>query len=204
VSVRCLVADDHPALLQAVCDYLRASALIVVGTAPDGERAIALAAETRPDVALVDFRMPRLSGVELITRLLAASPETKVVVYTADADEALVRGALGAGATAVLLKESPLDGLVRAVESVIAGATYVDSALAPFGLDRSVGTPVLTDRECSVLTLLAQGMSHDEIGAELSISGETVRTHVRKASKRLGGATRTETVAKALRLGLIA
>jgi DNA-binding NarL/FixJ family response regulator len=203
VNVRCLVADDHPALLQAVCEYLQANALIVVGTAPDGERAIALAAETRPDVALVDFRMPRLSGVELITRLLETSPETKVVVYTADADEALVRGAIGAGASAVLLKESPLDDLVRAVETAIAGATYVDPALTSLGLGAAIGTPVLTDRECSVLSLLAEGMSHDEIGAKLSISGETVRTHVRKASKRLGGATRTETVAKALRLGLI-
>ena len=204
MSVRCLVADDHPALLQAVCDFLEASDLIVVGTAPDGERAVTLAAESRPDVALVDFRMPRLSGVELISRLLAISPETKVVVYTADADEALVKGALGAGASAVLLKESPLDDLVRAVETAFAGATYVDPALAAFGLDTAVGTPVLTDRECSVLTLLSEGLSHDEIGAELSISGETVRTHVRKASKRLGGATRTETVAKAFRLGLIA
>lgn len=204
MSVRCLVADDHPALLQAVCDFLQANELVVVGMAPDGERAVALAAESRPDVALVDFRMPRLSGVELIARLLDTSPETKVVVYTADADEALVRGALGAGASAVLLKESPLDDLVRAVETALAGATYVDPVLTAFGLDTAVGTPVLTDRECSVLTLLAQGMTHDEIGAELSISGETVRTHVRKASKRLGGATRTETVAKALRLGLIA
>jgi DNA-binding NarL/FixJ family response regulator len=204
VSVRCLVADDHPALLQAVCDFLETNEVVVVGTSPDGERAVALAAETRPDVALVDFRMPRLSGVELITRLRETSPETKVVVYTADADEALVRGALGAGACAVLLKESPLDDLVRAVETAVAGATYVDPALTAFGLDAAVGTPVLTERECSVLTLLAEGMSHDEIGIELSISGETVRTHVRKASKRLGGATRTETVAKALRLGLIA
>lgn len=205
MSVRCLVADDHPALLQAVCDFLEAHEVTVVGTAPDGLRAIALATASRPDVALVDFRMPRLSGVELITRLLETSPETKVVVYTADADEALVRGALGAGASAVLLKESPLDDLVRAVETAVAGATYVDPALTAFGLyTAAVGTPVLTDRECAVLTLLAEGMSHDEIGAELSISGETVRTHVRKASKRLGGATRTETVAKALRLGLIA
>jgi DNA-binding NarL/FixJ family response regulator len=204
MSVRCLVADDHPALLQAVCHFLEANEFIVVGTAPDGERAVALAAETRPDVALVDFRMPRLSGVELIARLLDTSPETNIVVYTADADEALVRSVLGAGASAVLLKESPLDDLVRAVETSISGATYVDPALMTFGLDAAIGTPELTDRECSVLTLLSEGMSHDQIGAQLSISGETVRTHVRKASKRLGGTTRTETVAKALRLGLIA
>jgi len=204
MSASCLVADDHPALLQAVCDFLGANDVVVVGTAPDGERAVALAAETRPDIALVDFRMPRLAGVELIARLRDTSPETKIVVYTADADEALVRTSLGAGASAVLLKESPLDDLVRAIETAAAGATYVDPALATFGLDEAIGTPVLTDRECSVLTLLAAGMSHDAIGAELSISGETVRTHVRKASARLGATTRTEAVAKALRLGLIA
>jgi two-component system nitrate/nitrite response regulator NarL len=203
MSARCLVADDHPALLQAVCDFLGANGVVVVGTAPDGERAVALAAETRPDIALVDFRMPRLAGVELIARLRDTSPETKIVVYTADADEALVRTSLGAGASAVLLKESPLDDLVRAIETAAAGATYVDPALATFGLDEAIGTPVLTDRECSVLTLLAEGKSHGAIGAELSISGETVRTHVRKASARLGASTRTEAVAKALRLGLI-
>jgi DNA-binding NarL/FixJ family response regulator len=204
VSVRCLVADDHPALLQAVCDYLQANGLAVVGTAPDGERAVAVAAEAHPDVALVDFRMPHLSGVELIARLLEISPETKVVVYTADADEALVRGALGVGASSVLLKESPLDDLVRAIETALAGARYIDPALPGFGVEAAIDTPVLTERERTVLSLLAEGLSHDEIGLKLSISGETVRTHVRKASRRLGASTRTETVAKALRMGLIA
>jgi DNA-binding NarL/FixJ family response regulator len=150
VSVRCLVADDHPALLQAVCDYLHANGLAVVGTAPDGERAVGLAADAHPDVALVDFRMPHLSGVELIARLLEISPETKVVVYTADADEALVRGALGVGASSVLLKESPLDDLVRAIETALAGARYIDPALAGFGLEAAVDVPVLTERERTV------------------------------------------------------
>jgi two-component system nitrate/nitrite response regulator NarL len=203
VSIRCVVADDHPALLQAVSEYLQANTIDVVGTASDGERAVALAAGTRPDVALVDFRMPRLAGVELISRLLAKSPETRVVVYTADADDALVRGCLGAGASAVVLKDSPLDDLVRAVETAAAGGTYVDASLAGSGLGTTSATPVLTDRECSVLSLLACGMTHDQIGAELSISGETVRTHVRKASARLGTSTRTGAVAKALRMGLI-
>lgn len=204
MSVRCLVADDHPALLHAVCDFLSAHEIEVVATAPDGERAVARAIETGPDVALVDFRMPRLGGVDLIAKLSAVCPETKVVVYTAEGDESLVRASLGAGAAAVLLKDAPLDDLVRAVETVAAGGTYVDSSFAPLGLDGATTTPVLTDRELSVLTLLASGLSHDAIGAELSISGETVRTHMRKASARLGATTRTEAVAKALRLGLIA
>jgi two-component system response regulator DesR len=204
VSLRCLVADDHPALVQAVSDFLRGADVEVVATAADGEQAVALAAETRPDVALVDFRMPRLAGVELVARLREAAPETRVVVYTADADETLVRGALGAGADAVLLKEAPLADLSRALSTVVAGATYLDPALARFAVGAEVGTPMLTVREVSVLTLLAEGLTHDQIGARLSISGETVRTHVRKASDRLGASTRTEAVAKALRMGLIA
>jgi DNA-binding NarL/FixJ family response regulator len=204
VSLRCLVADDHPALVQAVSDFLHGADVEVVATASDGDHAVALAAETRPDVALVDFRMPRLAGVELVARLREAAPETRVVVYTADADEALVRGALGAGADAVLLKEAPLADLSRALATVAAGATYLDPALARFAVGAEVGTPMLTVREVSVLTLLAEGLTHDQIGERLSISGETVRTHVRKASDRLGASTRTEAVAKALRMGLIA
>lgn len=202
MNVTCLVADDHPALVQAVVDYLRAVNVDVVATAADGERAVALAIETTPDVALVDFRMPRLSGTELLERLRDAAPETRVVVYTADADEAVVRGSLGAGASGVLLKEAPLADLLRALTSVVAGSTYLDPALAALGLGD--GAPVLTEREEAVLSMLAEGLSHDQIGARLSISGETVRSHVRKACDRLGATTRTEAVAKALRMGLIA
>ena len=125
----------------------------------------------------------------------------RLLVYTADADEAVVRGSLGAGAGGVLLKEAPLADLLRALDSVASGATYLDPALAALGLGD--GAPALTEREGIVLSLLAEGLSHDQIGARLSISGETVRTHVRKASDRLGASTRTEAVAKALRMGLI-
>jgi DNA-binding NarL/FixJ family response regulator len=203
VNLRCLVADDHPALVQAVVDYLRGARIDVVGTAADGEHAVTLASELRPDVALVDFRMPRLSGTELLERLQEASPETRLVVYTADADETVVRSSLGAAATAIVLKEAPLADLLRALSTVVEGSTYVDPALAALGVGES-GTLTLTDREEAVLALLAEGLSHDEIGSRLSISGETVRTHVRKACDRLGASTRTEAVAKALRLGLIA
>jgi DNA-binding NarL/FixJ family response regulator len=204
VSTRCLVADDHPALLSAVADYLATENVTLVATASDGLQAVALAERERPDVAVVDFRMPRLAGIELLTRLREVSPATRVVVYTAEADEALVRGALGAGAAGVLLKESPLADLGRALAAASAGSTYLDPAVSGFGVGREERAPVLTARECEVLSLLSRGLTHDEIGAELSISAETVRTHVRKASTRLGASTRTQAVATALRLGLIA
>jgi DNA-binding NarL/FixJ family response regulator len=202
-NARCVVADDHPALLRAVSEFLEASGFTLAGDAADGERAVAVVQDKKPDVAVVDFRMPRLGGVELIRRLRETTPATRVVVYTGEANEAVVRAVLDAGAAAVLLKEAPLADLVRAIESVLAGSTYVDAMLAGFAFGGEEQRPTLTARERQVLLLLADGLSHDEIGGKLSISAETVRTHVRKACERLGASTRTQAVAKALRLGLL-
>ena len=197
---RCLLADDHPALRVAVASFLSENGFEIVGPVSDGRRAVALAAETKPELALVDFRMPRLAGIDLIHALHEVSPETHIAVYTADADERIARDVLDAGAVALILKEAPLADLVRALEAALTGNSYLDPALAK--------TPKpggkLTQRELEVLGLLAEGLQHEEIGRRLGISSETVRTHLRKASDRLGAATRTQAVATALRLGLIA
>jgi DNA-binding NarL/FixJ family response regulator len=200
------VADDHPALVAAVTSFLVASGYEVVGPAADGTDAVALAERERPELAVIDYRMPRLEGAELVRRIREASPVTRVTVYTAEADEVLVSEALAAGSSAVVLKEAPLDDLARALHSVQTGRPYVDPALARTALTANGDgrAPRLTERELEVLRLLADGLSHDEIGAQLSISAETVRTHVRKASDRLRAQTRTQAVATALRLGLIA
>jgi DNA-binding NarL/FixJ family response regulator len=205
-TLPCLVADDHPALAVAVASYLSAHGFQVLGPVADGDAAVALAAKEQPAIAVVDYRMPRLSGATLLERLREVSPETKLAVYTAEADETVVAEVLAAGGHAVVLKEAPLEDLARALASVLAGRPYVDPALARDTVlgGRSSRAPGLTEREIEVLRLLADGLSHDEIGARLSISGETVRTHVRKASDRLRANTRTQAVATALRLGLIA
>jgi DNA-binding NarL/FixJ family response regulator len=196
----CLVADDHPALLAAVSAYLEGNGFTVVGPARDGEAALRLATDEQPRLALIDWRMPRLSGGELVRAIGEASPRTSIAVYTADADERTAREALDAGAIALVLKEAPLADLVRALEAALAGRTYLDPALT-----RGPGHSTrLTPRELDVLSLLAEGLQHDEIGRRLGISSETVRTHLRKASGRLGASTRTQAVATALRLGLIA
>jgi DNA-binding NarL/FixJ family response regulator len=203
--LRCLVADDHPAVLAAMSAFVEEHGFELLGPAADGERALELVAEHRPDLAFVDYRMPRASGATLLQALKEASPETHIIVFTGQADEQLARAALAAGADAVVLKEAPLVDLVRAVDLVLAGRVYVDPVLAHSLLDeRPHSSSLLTKREQEVLTLLAQGLSHDAIGQRLSISDETVRTHVRKASARLNASTRTEAVATALRLGLIA
>lgn len=196
---RCLIADDHPALTSAVANYLSENGFEIVGPASDGRRAVLLAEAEKPDLALVDFRMPRLQGLELITAIREAAPDTLIVVYTGDADEQIAKDVLAAGAAALVLKEAPLADLVRALEAVLAGGSYLDP-----GVQRSqTVTGKLTPREVDVLTLLAEGLQHEEIGRRLGISSETVRTHLRKACDRLGATTRTQAVATALRMGLI-
>jgi DNA-binding NarL/FixJ family response regulator len=196
---RCLIADDHPALLSAVSGYLSQNGFEVVGPVSDGRRAVTLAADTQPELALIDFRMPRLAGTDLVRELKEASPDTVIAVYTADADEKIAHDVMAAGAVALVLKEAPLADLVRALEAALAGGSYLDPALQRAGSPKGKLTP----RELDVLRLLAEGLQHEEIGRRLGISSETVRTHLRKASDRLGASTRTQAVATALRLGLI-
>jgi DNA-binding NarL/FixJ family response regulator len=199
--IRCLVADDHPALVAAVTDFLESSGFEVVGQAGDGLAAVAGVRETMPDVALVDYRMPHLEGAELLAQLRESAPEMLIAVYTANSDQSVVRVVFEAGAHALILKDAPLSDLTSALKAICSGRRYIDPALARVALG-ATGKPALTPRESEVLAHVADGLSHDEIGQRLSISPETVRTHVRKACERLNARTRTHAVATALRLGL--
>jgi DNA-binding NarL/FixJ family response regulator len=204
--IACVVADDHPAVVEAVADVLTDNGIEVPGRARDGTDAVKLIESHRPDVALLDLRMPGLSGIEVARLVARSAPETAVILYTAFGDRALLTEALDAGARGFVLKEAPLAEVVRAVELVAAGRTYVDPVLAGV-LSSSAVTdkvPNLTERERAVLRLLADGMTNEEIGKTLFISPETVRTHVRKAMAKLDADTRTEAVATALRQSLIA
>lgn len=195
----CLVADDHPALLSAVSDYLTDHGFDVVGACRDGDRALATAAERRPALALVDYRMPRVAGADLVRALRERSPHTRVAVYTADADDAVVRDAIAAGADAVVLKEAPLADLVRALEALLEGRAYLDPGLAQ---PRSTAAQ-LTPRELDVLRLVADGRSHAQIAAQLGIGVETARTHLKNACDRLRASNRTHAVATAIRAGVL-
>jgi DNA-binding NarL/FixJ family response regulator len=186
----------------AVSDFLENHGFRVVGQAHDGPAAVAQAKETKPDVALVDYRMPRLEGAELLAELHESAPEMLIAVYTADSDQSVVRVVFDAGAHALILKEAPFTDLGQALGAICSGGRYVDPALAHVALGTAVSKPRLTPRESEVLAYVADGLSHEEIGQRLSISPETVRTHVRKACERLNARTRTHAVATALRLGL--
>jgi len=204
--VTCVVADDHPAVLEAVAEFLTTGGIEVVGRARDGEEALERIEHAKPRVALVDVRMPKLGGIELARRASRSAPETAILLYTGYGDRALLTEALDAGVSGFVLKEAPMDDLIRAVRDVAAGTTYVDPVLAGTLAASSVGArlPQLTQRERDVLRLLADGLSNEEIGKRLFISAETVRTHVRKAMDKLDADTRTQAVARALRDQLIA
>jgi DNA-binding NarL/FixJ family response regulator len=206
MSFRCLVADDHPAIVDAVSRFLEGTVgMDLVGTARDGQQAMRLIAETEPDVAVLDIRMPVVSGIEVARRLCADGAKTKVILYTASAERSVVLEALDAGASGFLLKEAPLDDLVRAIGMVCDGGTYVDPALAGVltGPRAAERLPALTKREREILRLLADGMRNEQVAVELSISPLTVRTHVKKAMDKLEADTRTQAVASALRGSLI-
>ena len=205
-EISVLVADDHPPVLDSVSRVLEARGFRVVGTAGDGETALRLIIDRRPDVALVDVRMRSLSGVEVARRAAELAPATSVVLYTGAGDHELLRKALDAGARGFLLKDASLDEVARVLRQVAGGEVYVAPGLADALVTPEIMAelPALTPREREVLALLAEGMTNDRAAAVLSLSPETIQTHVRKAMAKLHADTRTAAVATALRLALIA
>ena len=204
--ISCVVADDHPAVLEAVAEFLAQSGIEIAARAQNGQEALDKIEQRKPQVALVDVRMPGLGGIEVARRAQRSAPDTAILLYTGYGDRALLTEALDAGVRGFVLKEAPMDDLLRALQAVAAGGTYVDPVLAGTLAAASLGSalPQLTQRERDVLRLLADGLSNEEIGKRLFISAETVRTHVRKAMDKLDADTRTQAVARALRDQLIA
>jgi DNA-binding NarL/FixJ family response regulator len=192
--------------VDAVCRFLEGEDEVeLLGRAADGERALRLIHDQVPDLALLDVRMPRLGGIEIARRLGAEGAATAVILYTAHSERSVLLEALDAGARGFLLKEAPLEELMRAIRLVCAGGTYVDVALASVlaGPDVADRLPSLTKREREILRLLADGMRNEQVAVQLSISSLTVRSHVKNAMDKLDADTRTQAVARALRESLI-
>jgi DNA-binding NarL/FixJ family response regulator len=205
VSITCVLADDHPSVLQFLSRYLSNAGITIAASTRDGDEALRKIEQTCPTVAVLDAKMPRCSGMDVLKRLVASGSTTRVILYTGYGDDALLSEALDAGVAGVLDKEAPLDDLVRAIEVVAEGGTYLDptAAAALIAQRRRTRGHSLTQREREVLRLLADGCTNEQIGAELSISPQTVRTHVQKAMDKLGASTRVQAVATALRESLI-
>ena len=216
MTIRVIAADDQPLMLQAFTMVLRRSETIdLVGTAADGREAVDLAVALRPDVALMDIRMPLLDGVEATRQLAALVPETWVLILTTfDLDEYIVE-ALRAGAAGFLLKDVESAELVRAITVIAQGEALlapsitrrlldsVAPALRPFHDDDAARLDVLTAAERRILTLVGRGLTNEEISRELYVSDSTVRTHIRHILDKLELRDRIQAVVLAYDTGLV-
>jgi DNA-binding NarL/FixJ family response regulator len=200
-----LVADDHPAIVEIVTITLKSAGHKVVGQARDGQEAVQRIDELRPRVAVLDHRLPQLTGLEVARQVQTLAPETAVVIFTGYSDQTVLTEALDAGVLGFLDKGSPIEDLVRAVEAAAQGEAFIDPLIGgALATTPSQDVKELTQREREVLRLLSEGLTNEQIGQRLYLSGETVRTHVRKAMNKLNASNRVEAVANAMRLGLIA
>jgi DNA-binding NarL/FixJ family response regulator len=224
VTIRVLIADDQPvvrdglAMLIGLIDDVE-----VVATAADGVEAVERARSERPDIVLMDLRMPHLEGAEATRQILDSLPETRVLVLTTYADDEFLFPALQAGARGYLTKDATAEEIEHAIRALVAGQTYLDAAVqerlvtavleqTPPPPSALSGDPApasganlpdeLTPREVEVLKLIAAGLSNNEIADKLVLSNATVKTHINRIFYKTGARDRAQAVRYAYRHGL--
>ena len=198
-----LIADDHPIVREGLSAVISDQPdMVVIRQAATGAEAVTRALADRPDVILMDLRMPELNGVDAIAAIRAQWPSAHIIVLTTyDGDEDIYR-ALQAGAQAYLLKDTPRVELLDAIRAVARGHKRIPPEVAARLAER-IGGPTLTEREVDVLRLMAHGRSNKVIGVELNISEGTVKFHVNNILGKLGVDDRTQAVTVALQRGII-
>ena len=199
-----MIVDDHEVVREGLrLSLSRAPHIRVVGEAGDGRAAIELAERRKPNVVIMDVRMPGMDGLDATKELLEKEPNTAVLIFTAYSERSLLARGLESGAKGYILKEAPHETLVRAIEKVAGGDSFIDPALMPAFLSGKDREEMLTAREREILQLLADGMSNADAAQRLFISQETVKSHVRHILAKLEADTRTHAVAIALRDAII-
>jgi DNA-binding NarL/FixJ family response regulator len=214
-TIRVLLADDQRVVREGLGTLLGLLAGVeVVGTAADGEEAVALAAELQPDVVLMDLRMPRCDGVEATRQLVRRSPSVRVLMLTTYADDRSVIDALRAGARGYLTKDAGADEIHRALQQVTQGHAAIDPAVQHHLVDALAASPSaahderprlpdgLTPREAEVLALIAQGLSNAEIADRLVVNETTVKSHINHLFAKTGVRDRAQAVTYAYQHGL--
>ena len=201
--VRILIADDHPVVREGLTAILELEQdLEVVGQAHDGEEACRLYHELSPDIVILDLRMPKKDGIEVVTELMSLRPRPRIIVLTHSAKAEDLRRALAAGAKSYLLKGAEPEQVCDTIREVFAGKSSLPRDLTAKLVD-SMAQPELSERELEILKQMARGKSNKEIGQALYISEYTVKNHVRSILKKLKAIGRTEAIAIATGRGLV-
>jgi len=203
-QVRVLVVDDHPIVLDGVALALRrTSFLAVAGYARTGREAISAADRYRPEVVLLDLRLPDMLAPEVIRALLAKDPTTKIIIFTAYPEHAAVADALAAGAHGMVVKDAERADLVDVVRRVAAGERVVCTDDGGRLLSRKLREHGLTRREYEILRHVAMGETNPEIAGSLGLTRNTVKTYLQRAMEKLGAHNRVEALARANELGIL-
>jgi len=204
--IKVLVVDDHWVVRQGLRMFLdQESTITVVGEASDGREAIDLARQLRPDVVLMDILMPHVDGIEAIKRIKAEMPRVEVIALTSVLQGRSVADAIQAGAIGYLIKDTRGDELVRAIEDAAEGRVHLSSDAATRlakDLRQPEGAKSLTERETSVLRLVAEGLANKEIARRLAISERTVKAHLNNVFAKLDVQSRTQAALQAIRSGI--
>jgi len=202
--IRVLIADDHPVVREGLAAILRSEPDVqVVAEATDGVHACALYDQHLPDVVILDLRMPRKDGLQVVTELMSSRrPKPRIIVMTTYETEEDVRRALQAGAKAYLVKGALPERILETVRRVAGGEALVPASIASV-LTESLSHPELSPRELQVLRQMAAGDSNKEIGEKLNITEHTVKAHVKAVLLKLGAVGRTEAIAIGMKRGLL-
>jgi NarL family two-component system response regulator LiaR len=210
--MKIIICDDQAIVRDGLEMMLKLESDIeIVGTADDGAAAVEMVAVKKPDIVLMDLKMPVMNGVEATRQIRARYPEVKVLVLTTYDDDEWVFDAIQAGASGYLLKDTPRSEVVRAIRGTVTGKTYVDPAVAGKVLHQAAShqtqpatliTSKLTDRETDILRLMARGLNNAAISERLFLSEGTVRNHVSTILAKLGVTDRTQAAVIAIQHGL--
>jgi DNA-binding NarL/FixJ family response regulator len=201
----CLVVDDHPTVRQGlVLMFGDTDDLELVGHVYNGEEVVEAIKRLRPEVVIMDVRLPGIDGISAVKRIAACCPGVHTVVFSAYGDKRLLSDAIAAGARGYVMKGSPPEDLVRAIRTVAAGKPFVDPSLSPTLLMSQVGPDApLSEREREILQLLAEGLHTEEVARRIGLSTETVKSDTKRAILKLEADTRVHAVAIALRKAII-
>ncbi|MBI2839346.1 MAG: response regulator transcription factor [Acidobacteria bacterium] len=201
--IRILIADDHPVVRQGLAAVIdREPDMVVVGQAKTGEQAVALYEELRPDITLMDLRLPAMGGVEATVSIRAKSPVARIIVLTSfEGDEDIYR-ALRAGAQGYLLKGMPLEEVFEAIRAVNTGQKRIPAVVAGRLAERAI-LETLSTREIQALKLVVKGLSNKQIAAAMEITEATVKSHLTSIMQKMGVSDRTEAAIAAVQRGIV-